>query len=423
MAYGDGTRPHRITRTRADGTTRTYWRAAIDDGWTPQGTRRRRTVSGATEAECRRNLRNLRREINARQANTVSPRTTVKRWADTWLPVQAETLRPKAYAVTETMVQRWIVPTIGHRRLSELTAADARELDAAHRAAGNTGTTARTCRRTLAKMLRDAQVEGHEVPAAVLAAPMPRAAVNTRTEIPTADAVRLLRAAMSPDDWPPLPADATAAERKARRLAAQVHASRWLAALLQGMRQGECLGLTWDRVDLDAGTVTIDRQMQAVPRRARDAGTVDADWYGAERVTGAYYLVPVKSRAGVRVIPLVPAMVAVLAAWREECPPSPWGLVWPRSSGGPWSSGDDRMAWQGLQDAAGVAKGAGGHYVVHEARHSTATLLMALRVPTQVVIAIMGHASISTTQGYQHADLDEMRTALAGVAGMLQIEG
>ena len=83
-------------------------------------------------------------------------------------------------------------------------------------------------------------------------------------------------------------------------------------------------------------------------------------------------------------------------------------------------------AWRGLQDAAGVHKsGSGtpddpwGYYVTHEARHSTATLLMAAGVPAAVIIALMGHTTVTTTMGYQHADLDQARSALEAVAPRL----
>ena len=37
---------------------------------------------------------------------------------------------------------------------------------------------------------------------------------------------------------------------------------RWSLALVLGMRQGECLGLTWDMVDLERGVVTVAWQQQ-----------------------------------------------------------------------------------------------------------------------------------------------------------------
>ena len=86
------------------------------------------------------------------------------------------------------------------------------------------------------------------------------------------------------------------------------------------------------------------------------------------------------------------------------------------------SGADDLRAWHALQEVAGVARPDGRPYTVHEARHSAATLLMALQVPAPVQIAIMGHSAIAVTQGYQHADLEGARRALEGVAGLLQIE-
>jgi integrase len=32
--------------------------------------------------------------------------------------------------------------------------------------------------------------------------------------------------------------------------------------LLAGLREAECLGLSWDRVDFAKGTITIDQQLQ-----------------------------------------------------------------------------------------------------------------------------------------------------------------
>src|SRR5690606_37801270 len=92
-------------------------------------------------------------------------------------------------------------------------------------------------------------------------------------------------------------------------------AARWSAALLQGMRQGECLGLTWDAVDLDAGTVDVSWQLQPLPyldRRDKAVGFRVPDGYEARHLHDAVHLVRPKSTRGRRVIPLVPWMTAAL---------------------------------------------------------------------------------------------------------------
>jgi integrase len=40
--------------------------------------------------------------------------------------------------------------------------------------------------------------------------------------------------------------------------------ARWSVGRARGRRQGEALGLTWDDVNLDSGTVTVRRALQRV---------------------------------------------------------------------------------------------------------------------------------------------------------------
>ena len=52
-------------------------------------------------------------------------------------------------------------------------------------------------------------------------------------------------------------------------------------------------------------------------------------------------------------------------------------------------------------------------------RHSTATLLMESGIDPVVITSILGHSSITTSQGYMHSDLTQSRRALEAVAGRL----
>jgi len=374
------------------------WVGTIEAGWTSTGARRRIVVTAKTEAEVKTKLKLKARDLDRGETST-SPRTTVKAWAETWLEMTERTDRPKTHTTDLGAVRKYIVPVIGHKRLVQLAPADVRAVDAKVREGTGNSSTVRRYHGTLIRMLKAAQAEGYSIPARVLDVKAPAPAPTDRQEVAEPDALAMLAVAAT------LP-----------------HGSRWLAAFLQGMRQGECLGLTWDEVDEDR--LSVSWQLQALPyvdRSRKALGFRIPDGYEAKRLEKSLHLVRPKSRAGWRVIPLVPWMAESLASWREVAPASPHGLVWPAQSGSPASARQDRLEWRALQDTVGVRHPSGRYYELHEARHATATLLMKLGVDEAVRIQIMGHSSIASTRGYEHVDVTQARKALERVAERLQL--
>ncbi|MGI8700441.1 MAG: tyrosine-type recombinase/integrase [Nocardioidaceae bacterium] len=92
-----------------------------------------------------------------------------------------------------------------------------------------------------------------------------------------------------------------------------------------------------------------------------------------------------------------------MAPLRDIAPASPHDLVWPALDGRPASAAADLDEWKALQATAAIGHPTGRFYVFHEVRHTTATLLLEAGVDQPVITAIMGHSSIVTSQGYQHA--------------------
>lgn len=393
-------------RRRPHGTGGVYQRASdglfvatIEAGWTTKGTRRRITVSAKTKKAAETKLKEKQRQIAREGLPTegVSSRTTVKAWSETWLVELARHARPKYFATEQSSVKQWIIPTIGHKPLATLTPADVRAVTNAARKAGRSTTTAGYAQGVLTRMLKSAIVEGHPVPQRVLLVPAPGKSVSDRTDIDLTDALALLAVAADMPDG-----------------------SRWVAAFLQGLRQAEALGLTWPLVDLAAGVQDIAWQLQPLPYLDRAAGTFRVpDGYEARHLTGAFHLTRPKSKSGSRVQPLVPWMTGTLAAWHRIAPVSPHGLVWPRADGRPRTAAADREQWYAMQEKAGVQHPAGRPYLIHEIRHTTATLLLELGVDPKVIVAIMGHSSITTTRGYQHVKTAQAREALEQVAERL----
>jgi integrase len=184
------------------------------------------------------------------------------------------------------------------------------------------------------------------------------------------------------------PLTATDARRLLTAARGLDNAARWSVALSLGLRQGEALGLLWEDVDLDAGTVTVRRALQ----RQKGAGLV---------------LVEPKSRAGRRTILLPAPLLAALKAHRtwqlgqRLAAANVWedgGFVFCQPNGRPIDPRADWRAWKALLVQAGVRDAR-----LHDARHTAATMLLQQGVPARVAMQILGHSQISLTVGtYSH---------------------
>jgi integrase len=379
------------------------WLQAIEVGWNANGTRRRVTVTGKTEAEVKRKYRDRKAVIDAAAGRVSSGavlRRTVKSWADEWLAIRQTTKRPATFNVDRSAM-KWILPALGARRLVELAPRDVRAFQGAMRSAGLPPSTMNRYQRTLAKMLRDAQQEGIPVAEAVVDAPGVPQSENDRQAMETVQAVAVMHHAT---DLP--------------------HGGRYFVAFYQGLRQGEALGLTWDAIDFETNTITVEWQLQALPykvRRDRTSGFRVPPDYKAVHLRGRFHLVRPKSQKGDRVIPMVPEVRQVLLDLRAvQTEPNVGGLVWTREDGWPIDKADDAEEFRTLQAAAGVKHPAGRPYYPHEMRNTTAQLLLEAGVDPVVITAILGHSDWATSARYTKARLARMREAMEQIAAELR---
>jgi integrase len=382
------------------------WMGTLEGGFTASGARRRITVSGKTRPDVVRKLRDKRLEVEREGHRNVKRTTSVAKWSELWLESIQPHVRPSAYE-TDRAATKAIVAAIGAVKLADLTPADVRSVAAYLRKNKKSTSTALRYHGSLTRMLKAASLDGYAIPPNVLLTKAPEAAVNDREAVVTKD----VKAAIG-------------------ILAAEPDSSRWIVAMIQGLRQAEALGLTWEQVDLDAETLTVSWQMKSlryVDRSDPSMGFLMPDGYEARHLVGSTHLVRPKSKAGWRVMPLVSVVADDLRQWRKVAPVNASDLVWPgriiRGETWPRNPASDRAEWEAIQKAAGIAHPSGRPYKVHEIRHGTATLLMELGVPESVRIAIMGHSAITTTRGYEHVDLTQQRAALEGVARLLALGG
>jgi integrase len=144
-------------------------------------------------------------------------------------------------------------------------------------------------------------------------------------------------------------------------------------AAYTGLRWGECVGLHWSAVDLDARRLRVVRVLVEV----------------GGRITPKPYP---KSRAGRRTVPVPVPLVELLTAHRAEFPAP--DLLFTNTTGGPVGRTSFRTrVWKPAVRRAGLPE----RLRFHGLRHSYATWLVSEGVPPNIVQRIMGHEDVTTT--------------------------
>jgi integrase len=244
-------------------------------------------------------------------------------------------------------------------------------------------------------IIREAQSRGLVV-ANVAASVSIQTAGNTRhkeeVEIPQTGEVRALLSTLD---------QLATQSNKQRAKAWRRYRALIATAVHTGLRASELRGLSWEAVDLKAGTVMVEQ-------RADENGKIGAP----------------KSATSHRVINIPAALATVLRAWKLECPPG--ALAFPNWQGEVESLANiHTRAWKPLQLAAGLAdpvKDADGkpardeegtpvltpRYTVHALRHFHASYMIADGANPKEVQAEMGHSTIVATYDlYGHLFKDD----------------
>ena len=169
-----------------------------------------------------------------------------------------------------------------------------------------------------------------------------------------------------------------------------------------GLRQGECFGLTVDRVDFLRRQVRVDRQLVG----ARD---------------GRPEFGPPKSNAGFRTVPMPAVVSDAVAAHLAHVATPPVGLVFTSSYRTPLRRSSFGEIWRKAAIAAALPAGT----TFHDLRHFYASLLIARGCSVKAVQQRLGHQSaMETLDTYSHLWPDseaETRAAVDQVLGHGQL--
>jgi integrase len=348
---------------------------------------RTRRARAPSQRVARGKLREMQKDVES-GVNITSQQPTVTEWCQIWLSTFAINLKPNIKADYAGVIKRYITDTpLGKRKLSQLTPADVQ-------AWINT-----LAKRVSAQTVRNAHARLHK---ALVVAVRQRDVVRN-----VADDVEL------PSARPPTIQPLDLAQTRAFLAITEGHRLTVLyrLAVNLGMRQAELLGLTWDAIDWQAGTLRVDRQLKRV------AGEDDVR---------SFVLQTTKTRAGERLLQLDEDLLALLRAHREtqteeaELLGERWGntlnLVFVGESGAPIHFSNLVQQFKKLLKAAGLPA-----IRFHDLRHTAATLMLADSVPLVTVSKILGHSSPAVTANiYAHALDDSKAGAIAGLSRRLR---
>ena len=356
---------------------------------------RRRAIKGgfATRRECEAALAKV---LAALEAQTFRPptRITVKAFLlSEWLPTVKGSLRPTTYASYAMLAREHIIPRLGGLQLQKLSPAAINALYAhllehgrVHNGGPLSASSVRRVHAVLHRACHDAVRWGRLTVNPVDAADPPKASAEHHDRLPvwTAEQLAAFLASVADD-----------------RLYAL-----WRLLAMTGMRRGEALGLGWEDVDMEQGSLTI--------RRA---------WIP---VNGVAQFSEPKSKRSRRTIALDPVTLEALKAhaarqadeqrhWAEALAAT--GLVFTRSDGRalvPWAVS---KAFRQHGRAAILPP-----IPLHGLRHTYATLALSSGVNPRIVSSRLGHATVALTLDvYSHVLPQADREAAERIAALLPV--
>ena len=356
------------------------WRGEFTTGYTGDGKRARRKVSGTTKAAVIDKLRDLHHELD----KGLTPKAgyahyTVRQAAQDWLAHGLDGRSPKTVTKNQNMLEP-ILTVIGARKLRDLTAADVRQALAAM-AAGYSTAAVSMGHLALKRTIRHAEANDLISRNVAALADTPKGQPGRPSKSLTLEqAIAVINAAAT------LPAmELRPGLKDVRRPAELMHAYIVLS-LLAGIRTEEARALHWAHIDLDgdpAASPPVPPHI-AVWRSVRTHGDT-------------------KTQRSRRTLGLPAAAVQALRAWagsQEDerlAAGNGWqdtGLIFTSHHGAALDAANVRKMFKRVATAAGIGDG----WTPRELRTSFVSLLSHRGVSIEEIARLAGHASTRTTE-------------------------
>jgi integrase len=292
---------------------------------------------------------------------------TVGEYLDRWLSDSVRgTVRTSTFERHEGIIRTHLRPSLGHIKLKSLTPTHVRSLHREKLDSGLAPGTVRKIHSTLHKALAQAVSDGL----------IPRNAADVKAPRP------------APEEMRPLSEGEARTFLDVAKASGDRFESLYVLAITTGLRRGELLGLRWDDVDLECGTLRVERALV--------------------REGGRHTVGETKTKRGRRQVNLTPRTVSTLKAHRKRQLEEKMrfaglykdhGLIFTTQVGTPVNP--ENLVKRSFKP---LLKKAGLHEIrFHDLRHTCATLLLGRGVHPKLVQELLGHATIvMTLDNYSH---------------------
>ena len=362
------------------------WRGEVTLGFTPEGKRDRRRVTGRTKTEVQDKLKALYADLDmgiTRKAGDSA--YTLRQAAEDWLRDGLDGRAAKTIKKNENVLAP-ILEAIGSKKLRELNAADVRQ--ALTKMAARYSTAAVTMgHNALTRAIRHAESRDLVARNVATLVETPKGQAGRPSKSLTlAQAAALLRA--SSEDHPPLELHPGLADH--RRPVSLMHAYIVLS-LTTGLRTEEMRALRWDHVDLkgNPGTEPPTPPHVSVWRSVRGHGDTKTE----------------KSRRSLELPEMAVAALqdqleqqekerrAAGAQWQDN------DLVFTTATGAALDAANVRKMFRAICRSAQI----GEHWTPRELRHSFVSLMSEQGMATEEIARLVGHSNSRTTElVYRH---------------------
>jgi len=372
-AAGSGSLRKRVRTIQ--GVEYVYWEGSVSVGHDPAtGKLIRKTISGKTQKEVRQKMQDIISDVNHRKYQDPS-KTTVAEWMAEWLETYCKNkVKPLTFQSYEAIIKNHIANTIGAVRLQDVTGADVQRV---YNVMIENGKSGKTCKNVGAIMHKAFSMacKQHKISFnPVDAAELPSSTKREITPLLDNEIPVFLKAI---DDSP--------------------FRNAYALCLFAGLREGECLGLDWDDVDFQKGTITVRQQLQKEKKK-----------------DGKYYIMDTTKSGKPRTIKPPPLCFDYL---RDEQTKQLSNRL---RAGKAWDNPDNLV----FTDALGkhlipmtfyrhfkkiVTEIGRPDARPHDLRHTAATIALSMGADIKSVQDLLGHATASFTLDVYAHSTDRMR--------------